>query len=752
MYTLTDRLRRMREDQVHTKSMTKKICAQHAFWSRWGLYELAASGLAPSNSLAVGASVASVIDNHRTLIGPDDVIVGYNFGDGAYFGLTGDRARDEDILRENGFSDGQIAWYFDPDVPLYKGPWLDPPSDDDFTPQELTLQRELAAINSAGRFCMTGNHSVIGYHYVLELGFEGLYEKVDRWAKANGDSDFYEAMRMVCRAGMRMGERWADEAERIGRADIARVCRRVPRKGARTFREAVQSLWFAHIVNTWEDDINANSLGRLDQVLYPWYKRDIDAGVLTRQGAFELVCDLWLKLYRDYDVQQSCVGGASMGGASQVNDLSWMMLEATEQLDFVRCLSVRFGRGTNPRFVEKAPHVVGRVQKGVPFFFNDDVMVPALIEGGVAEEDAWDYTQIGCVETVIPGKSNPYAVNSRANVLKALEYALNGGRSGLTGEAAGPDTGDPLTFDTFEKLEDAVKAQLDHLIRATVDGAVKGMAATAADFKKPVKSLLTDGCLEKGRDFNDGGPVYNYYQLMLVGVPNLADSLAAVKTLVYEKKRYTLRELIFQLKNDWPSEAARLDFVNKAPKYGNDIDEVDEIAANIINYACDRIKIESDRVGHIFHAQPFSFLWMIDHGRMCAASPDGRRKGEILAYSLSPMQGRDREGLSALLNSIAKLPQKRTPATTSAIVEVDPRLFTDENLPMLCQLLMGAAEQGLGNVQFNTVSVETLLDAQAHPENHKNLAVRVSGFSQKFNLLSRELQDHIIARTKHAAI
>lgn len=753
MYTLTERCSRLRDDAVNIKSMAPKICAQWNFWTRFGRAELDGENIVPSHNISVAAGIAAVMKNSPAIIKTDELIVGYNFGDGMYFGLTSDANYNRSILRKNGFTEEQINWYHDPSVNLADGVWMNPPADEEFTPAQLSLMNEHAAMNTCGRWSQTGNHSVIGYKYLLELGFEGLLEKVNHWSQINGDSDFYESLRMICEAGCVMGERWAVEAERIGRTDIAKVCRQVPRYGAHTFREAVQSLWFAHIINTWEDTINANSLGRLDQILYPYYRRDIDEGRITEQEAFELICCLWIKLYRDYDVQQSCVGGTSPDGSSDVNELSWMMLEATEQLDFVRCLSVRFGKNTEPAFIERALKVVGNIQKGVPFFFNDDVLIPSLIGAGIAPEDAYDYTQIGCVETVIPGKSNPYAVNSRCNLLKALEYTLNNGKSGIhRDQIPGIETGDPLSFADFDQLYDAVKRQIANLIQETVDIAVACMPATRHNFRKPVKSLLTEGCLESGRDFNDHGPKYNFYQIMLVGVPNLADSLAAIRTMVYEKKRCTMNELLEQLANNWPDESLRLEFVNKAPKYGNDIDEVDDIAADMINYSCSCIETESQRVGHMFHAQPFTYLWMIEHGERCAASADGRRNGEILAYSLSPMQGRDKEGLSALLNSIAKLPQARTPGTTSAIVEVDPKLFSHENLPMLTDLLMGAAERGLGNVQFNTVNVETLIDAQQHPEKHQNLAVRVSGFSQKFNLLSRELQDHIIARTKHGAM
>lgn len=227
------------------------------------------------------------------------------------------------------------------------------------------------------------------------------------------------------------GGKYAAETERLLKANdnayndedlrkIIKICKKVPRYPAQSFAEAVQALWFAHIINTWEDTINANSLGRLDQILYPYYRHDIETGVITKEEAFEIICCLWIKLYRDFDVQQSCVGGTNPDGTSAVNDLLYFMLDATEQLDFVRCLSVRFSSSTEKKFMKRALEVVGYVQKGVPFFFNDDVMIPALIGKGIKKEDAYNYTQLGCVETVIPGKTNPHAVTGETNLLKAI--------------------------------------------------------------------------------------------------------------------------------------------------------------------------------------------------------------------------------------------------------------------------------------------------------------------------------------------
>ncbi len=747
MFVLSERCKALRDDAVNKKTFASKICAQHAFWSKWGKVNLDPSLY--SNITLSAAATASVMRSAAPVIAEGELIVGYNFGDGEHSGLTGDKDRDTEIFRRNGFSDEQINWYFDPENQVKGCTWLAPA--ENLTGKERQLIAEMTAVNTAGSSSITANHSVIGYEKVLRLGYSGLLDEVNRYAELNGDGSYYKALRMICEAGCVFGENYAAEARRIGRDDIAEVCGRVPAYGAHSFREAVQSIWFAHIVNTWEDHINANSVGRLDKILYPYYRRDIDSGVLTKEQAFELLCCLWIKLYRDYDVQQSCVGGRAPDGSSDVNELSYLMLDVTEALDFVRCLSVRFDASTDRAFLRRALEVVGRVGKGIPFFFNDDVMIPALTSVGISYEDACDYTQIGCVETVIPGKSNPHAVNSRSNLLKAVEYALADGYSIFDPNLRpGAETGDPLTFENFDMLMDAVKAQIKHIIRATANIAVNYMPNSEVNDPKPVKSLLTEGCTERGIDFNARGALYDYYQVMLMGIPNLADSMAAIKTMVYDRKYCAMDELLYQLKNNWPDEGMRLEFLNRAPKFGNDSDFVDGIAAALTEYACDCLREESERTGYSFHAQPFTFFWMIDHSRLTAATPDGRRCGEIIAYSASPMQGRDKEGLTALMKSLSKLPTKKTPGTTSAIVEADPKLFKDDTLDRIVGLMLGAAELGVSNVQFNIVSADTLRDAQKHPENYPNLAVRVSGFSQKFNFLHRELQDHIIARTKHA--
>ena len=758
MYHLTDRCETLRRLVVGVNEYEDQYCMQHAVHNLIGMAQAAEKGL--SNSEIIASGMVNVLKKFNPVIIPGELIVGFNYPDSKYseYFTPKDTEENAALAKKNGISEAEFRDYL-----RYRKDrtgalkFLYP----QLTQQEEQLQKEWAGM---GR-CMDANHSVINYEKVVKLGFRGLLNEITQYEAQNGSNPLYRSAKSICAAACEMGKKYAEQARKIKETKddaylqedldlIIRTCETVPENPATSFMEAIQSLWFAHIINTWEDHINANSLGRLDQILYPYYKSDIEKGILTKDEAFELVCCLWLKLYLNYDVQQSCVGGTDIHGNSQVNDLSYMMLDATEQLDFIRCLSVRYSpENTEKEFIQRALEVVGHLQKGVPFFFNDDVMIPALVSKGISHEDACNYTQIGCVETVIPGMSNPHAVTGETNLLKAIEYVLCNGRSMLYPDfCPGVATGTLKELDTYEKFYDAVKKQIYSILDATCSVVQKSRECSVIHAPKPYKSLLTDGCMESGRDFNDAGAKYDYYQIMLGGIPNLADSLEVIRTFVYEQQTYTLQQLKDILVNDFPDESVRLTFINKAAKFGNDIDSVDLIAADIVNVSCDMLDELSDKYSLSFHAQPFTYLWMVDHGRESAASPDGRRKGEIIAYSVSPMQGRDFNGLTALLNSIAKLPTKRTPGTTSAIVEVDPKLFTDQNIPTLADILIASSQKGLENVQFNTIDADTRMEAQKYPERYNNLAVRVSGFSQKFNLLTPELQNHIIGRTKHSCL
>lgn len=410
MFRLSNRCAVLRDDAVNHKQYTRFYCAQRNVYHAIGVSEAVAEGLSIPEVYAAG--IIRTLHSFSPFIVPGEWITGFNFGDGRYWEFTAPQDTEEDrlLMLDNGISEEDIAKYAvirdnapEHNIGSLKSDRIVPhiPSRP-LTQDEIQMASEWAGI---GR-CIGDNHTVLGYEKVLRLGFEGLKKEVEAWEAKNGSNAMYTAMKALCDASCIIGEKYARKAEELlasgdDRYDpkdlrsIAAVCRRVPRYPAESFLEAVQSLWFAHIINTWDDTINANSIGRLDQILYPYYKADIEKGILTKEEAFEILCCLWIKLYRDYDVQQSCLGGTFPNGKSAVNDLSYLMLDVTEQLGFIRCLSVRYSANTEKDFLRRALEVVGRLQKGVPFFFNDDIMIPALMSKGIKKEDAHDYTQIG---------------------------------------------------------------------------------------------------------------------------------------------------------------------------------------------------------------------------------------------------------------------------------------------------------------------------------------------------------------------
>ncbi|MBS6475434.1 MAG: helix-turn-helix domain-containing protein [Clostridiales bacterium] len=705
MYSLSDRCEILKQAAINERPNDEFKSAQRDYYYLRGMYK--GYEAEQTNESVVASGLCEVIQNAPPIIHDGELIVGYNYGStdsydwGDLNSLKVNWPVFKEKMKSGGFSDSELEEYYEKKLQSYK---LFSISNPDTTISEKAMM--LSSDSAIGAYLITSNHSVIGYEKVLRLGFEGLLEEVER---CSSDSPFYRGLKKICKAACTLGERYAEEAEKAAKNEsnpnrqkelrqIAQICRQVPRKGARSFAEAVQSLWFAHIINTWEDFINANSLGRLDQILYPYYKHDIEAGIITKKEAFELICCLWIKLYRDYDVQQSCVGGCDSNGKSAVNELSYLMLDATEALGFIRCISVRFSPDTEKSFIRRALEVVGHVQKGVPFFFNDSVMIPALTSHGIDLEDARDYTQIGCVETVIPGRSNPHAFSARCNFLRAIEYTFNNGKSLCIPELEpGIPTGKLASFKNFEQLKHAVFMQIENMLDSVCQILRQQLLPSGDLFVRLYKSLLTEGCTQSGLDFNKRGAKYDYYQVDFMGIPNLADSLAA----------------------------------------------------EIMGFACDTLDKLSEKYEMNFQAQPFTFTCMTTDGRIGCATPDGRHRGDNIAYSVSPMQGRDFNGFTALINSLCALPTTKAPGCTSAIVEVEPKLFSDKNLSAFADILLAAAAQGLCNIQFNVVDADILRDAQLHPENHRNLAVRVSGFSQKFCLLDKNMQDHIIARTKH---
>ena len=614
----------------------------------------------------------------------------------------------------------------------------------------------------------TENHSVRDFAKVVRIGFRGVREEVEAAIAACDITDpeysvrraFWQAALAVCDAGICLGRRYAalartdaetceDPVRRAELLEVADMCIRVPEHGARSLREAAQAIWFTHMLTCAEDHINANSIGRLDQILYPYYRADVKAGCLTREEAVEWMQELACKLYRDYDVQQVCLGGLTPGGGSGVNEMTYIILDATERLDFIRCISVRLNRKTPRKLLRQCARLLHK-GGGIPFFFLDEAILPALTARGVKLRHARDYAPIGCVEITIPGKATPHAVSGALNAAKCLELALFDGQDPKTGEQYGPQTGGLEDFETFDDLVSAYRAQAEYFSRLIVHGCNHGQRRQIERGPLPLYSTLTEDCIRRGRDIHDGGALYNYHSIMLYGAPNVADSLMALKRFVFEEGSIERSELLRALRSDFEGAEPLRRQLLSAPKYGNDIPEVDELAAEVTAHFCDYLDRFRAPFGGFYAVHLFTFVWHLSFGQLTGATPDGRRVGEPLAYSLSPQQGRDREGLTAMMNSLARIPHHKAAGSSSAILEIDPSMLDgDRGADRLADILATGIDLGIGQMQFNVTTVERLERAQADPEHYGNIQVRVSGYSSKFSLLNKDMQDHIIARTKH---
>ncbi len=613
------------------------------------------------------------------------------------------------------------------------------------------------------------NHSVRDFAKVVRIGFAGILDEVEVALAAGSLTDpdfprkenFWRAARSVCEAGILLGRRYAERAAAMAAAAsdpdekarlerMAEVCERVPARGARGFHEAAQALWFAHILTCGEDGINANSIGRLDQILFPYYQTGLADGSLTRDAALDLMEELACKLYLDYDVQAITLGGVDKDGRCAVNDLSHLILEATRNVGFIRDVSIRVSKDSPTSFLRLAAELIAE-GGGIPFLFNDDCFIKALTDRGIAVEDARDYAPIGCIELTIPGRANPHAVSGWFNAAKCLELALFNGADPRTGVQIGPETGALGDHPTFESLLAAYETQVEFFARRMVYHCNRGELSQRERGPMPCWSVMTDDCIVRGRDITNGGAVYNYHSICLLGTANTADSLMAVKKTVYDEGSIRADELLNALRNNFDGrDDLRQKLLREAPKYGNDMAEVDLLAKRVDDHFIDLMDTMRSPMGGRYFVHLFSFLCNLDFGKCLGATPDGRKAGEPIAYSLSAQQGRDERGATAMLKSLARLPHDRAAGASAAIIELDPAVVAGEaGVERLCMLMRAALALGVGQLQFNVVTVERLRQAQQDPERYGDIPVRVAGFSQKFKLVPPELQEHIIARTKH---
>lgn len=613
-------------------------------------------------------------------------------------------------------------------------------------------------------------HTVPGFQKLIEKGFNGIREEAQAKLYNMDPTDpeqiekepFWKAMIILCESASNFGKRYAQKAREMAEIElddqrryelekIAEVCEQVPFGPARNFNEALQALWFGHLMIELEDPPNAHSIGRLDQMLYPYYRQDIEAEEITKEEAIELLQCFALKIWKSYDVQDTMLGGQKSDGSDGVNDISFLYLEAVERLDLHLQISVRYHKNIDKKFWRRVAEVNSR-RRGLPQMFNDDVIIPALVKKGIPIEEARDYAIIGCIEVTIPGKCDPRVVNHYVNLAKCLEYALNDGVCMLSGRQDGLSTGDPATFKSFDDVLEAYQKQVAFDIKRNVPGMHRAEIEQRERFPMPLLSALTDDCIEKGIDITGGGARYNSTGICGYGMANVGDSLAVIKKLVFEEKLLSLMEIVFAMRTNFEGlDALRYMLLNEVPKYGNDEDYVDSIVAEICQHFCKELEKYRNPRGGKYHAHLFSFVVAVHGGANTGASADGRKAKQPLANSLAPQQGRDRKGITAMLKSISKIDQTLAAAGTSLIFDLHPSAISGENgVEKLDQLTRTYFDLGGGHAECNIVDEKILRLAQKEPEKYRNLSVRVAGYSAYFVNLDSAMQEHIIQKTKNA--
>ena len=588
---------------------------------------------------------------------------------------------------------------------------------------------------------------------------------------------FYSACGVTCEALIAYAERFADLAESKAAAEanaarraellrIAEVCRKVPARPAETFHEALQFIYFVQVALQLEANGLAICLGRLDQTLIDFYQADLAAGRNTRTSALELLECFYLKIsevdkiysneatrFLQGPAHGQCitVGGVLADGSDATNELSLLILEADRDVGLVQPdIAVRVHAKTPDELLFKAAE---NVRAGINKIkvFNDAVVRDALIGIGVAPEEAWDFSFLGCSEPVVEGKMDTWGNSGHLNLAKCLELAMNDGVCQLTGSRLGPATGNPEDFKSFEELLEAFRNQVRFFVKHLVafDNVIDAFQGTEAPL--PLYSVAVDGCLEKGLEFNRGGAVYNTTSPLGVGPITAGDSLAAVKKLVFEEKKVSMHDLREALRTNYEGkEALRQLLLNRAPKYGNDEDEADALSNEVLKTFCDELFTYKNARGGPFVGGLYYLSANIPYGLVTGATPDGRKSREPLNDGgISPSHGMDRKGATAVAKSAGKLDNRRVPHGSVLNQRFHPSIFDGEGkVKLFADFIRTFMDLGGWECQYNVVTNEMLREAQKEPEKYRNLVIRVAGYSAYFTELEKELQDDIICRTE----
>jgi len=649
-------------------------------------------------------------------------------------------------------------------------------------PNDTRILRDNGVIYIDRKAVRGWGETTAGYEWLIQEGVSGIIKAVEKrkteldiTVPGDYEKDYYlESLLIAAEGIITLAQRYAAEADRLAAIakdpqrkkeliKIAEICRHVPANPARTFWEALQSFYFYQICIFMEQNAASYNPGRMDQYLWPYYKADIEAGRITPHEAQELLDCLWVKfsepcLFQDavtaefaagYPMFQNvCVGGVDDTGRDAVNDLSYMILQATMDVQLYQpSLSVRYSLAKNPNtFLRKVVELISR-GTGFPAFHNDDVGIRMLMNKGVPLKEAFNWNPCGCVETNLEGRMRQYTALADINLGSIVELALLDGKNRKSGNYIAPRTGSPVEFKTYEDFLAAVKKQIEYAIRAVVKGS-HVIDEICMNRPVPALSLTFKECIEKAKDYAWGGAKYNVGNgIILIGVADLINSIAAVRHLVYETKQVTMAELLDALDRDYQGREEIHKLCLDAPKYGNDDLMVDDIAGDIFTFIADEIEKYSSKFGRMTPGiLPVS--GNTPFGLEVGALPSGRHAWKPLADGVSPSGGTDFNGPGAVMKSVANIPHARFVQGTLLNMKIEPAMLSTENgITQMMALLKSMCSLGVYHVQFNVIDQKTLIRAQKNPEKYKGLLVRVAGYTAYFVELGKDVQDEIIGRT-----
>ncbi|MGA2462286.1 MAG: trans-4-hydroxy-L-proline dehydratase [Candidatus Bathyarchaeia archaeon] len=782
---MNERVRRLRQVSLDTRSHISTERAE----IMTGFYR---SSLEPSAPVRRALAFKQLMESKTIWIGQDELIVGergpapkatYTYPELCCHSLEDLRILNDRKKISFAVNDEARRTYEQKIIPFWRGRTMR-----DMIFSEMT--EEWKAAYNAGVYTEFMEQRAPG-HTVLDdkiyrrgfLDFKADIEKSLQNLDFDDDPAAYpkqkelEAMSICCDVIVRFAERHAERARGMTKHEtdpnrrkelerIAEVCSHVPAHAPRDFWEALQAYWFVHLgviseLNTWDSFCP----GHLDQHLYPFYKKELEEGTLTREQAKELLGCFWVKFNNQpappkvgvtaeesatyTDFANINIGGLRPDGSDGVNDVSYLILEVIDDMRLTQPSSnIQLSKKNPDRFLARACEII-REGWGQPSLFNADLVVEELVRQGKSIADARSGGTSGCVETGCFGKE-AYILTGYLNLPKILEITLNNGTDPRTGKKIGLETGDPTAFKSFYDVFDAFAKQLKYFVDTKVKGNNIIERLFAANMPAPFLSTLIDDCIRSGKDYNDGGPRYNTTYIMGVGIGTLTDSLSAIKYHVFDEKALTMDQLLKLLADNFErQERTRLMLWNKTPKYGNDDDYADTILRASFNAFHDTVSGRKNTKGGFYAVNYLSTTCHIYFGSRVGATPDGRKAWEPVSEGISPVQGADMHGPTAVIKSAAKMDQVRTSGTLLNQKFSPSLLQGEEGINNLAHLVRSYFKLDGHHIQLNVITGETLRAAQANPEKYRDLIVRVAGYSDYFCDLNKALQDEIIARTEH---